>query len=143
MGHFKGRRPRYWGEWAAFSMTSKRAVIVYQHNRCRRAAITRDRHRDGDWDGWPYETLWYYLKGVRYWVSIYWHKVDVTTGEAFPESPLVYHPVEEIPSHVMRVVRKVQAVLGEKITQADLNRLVEQEAFNARMRASWSRFGTE
>ncbi len=71
-----------------------------------------------------------------YWVSIYWHKVDVTTGKASPESPLVYHPVEEIPAHVMKMVRKVQAVLAEKITQADRDRLAEDEAFKAKM-LSW------
>lgn len=134
MAHFKGPRPRYWEEWEAFSRTSKRAVIVYQHNRCRRAALNRDHHLNGG-DSWPYETLWYYLKGVRYWVSIYWHKFDVTTGDATPESPLVYHPVDKIPSHVMRMVRKVQAVLAEKITQADRDRLAEQKAFEARMLA--------
>ena len=129
MGHFKGPRPRYWGEWEAFSMTSKRAVIVYQHNRCLQAARNRDRHLNGGQSGWPYETLWYYLKGVRYWVSIYWYKVTVTTGEATPESPLVYHTEDKIPAHVMRVVRKVQAVLAEKITQADRDRLAEVQAF--------------
>lgn len=134
MAHFKGPRPRYWEEWEAFSRTSKRAVIVYQHNRCRRAARNRDHHLNGG-DSWPYETLWYYLKGVRYWVSIYWHKFDVTTGDATPASPLVYHPVDKIPSHVMRMVRKVQAVLAEKITQADRDRLAEQKAFEAQMLA--------
>lgn len=116
-------------------MTSKRAVIVYQHNRCRRAATNRDHHLNGG-DGWPYETLWYYLKGVRYWVSIYWHKVDVTTGKATPESPLVYHPVEKIPAHVMKMVRKVQAVLAEKITQADRDRLAREQALDAEV-LSW------
>ena len=121
-------------------MTSKRAVVVYQHNRCRRAAINRDHNLNGGEGSWPYETLWYYIKGVRYWVSIYWHKVDVTTGKATPESPLVYIPVEQIPAHVMRMVRKVQAVLAERITQADRDRLAEHEAFEAKM---LSLFGTE
>jgi len=131
----KGPRPRYWEEWEAFSRTSKRAVIVYQHNRCRRAALNRDHNLNGG-GSWPYETLWYYLKGVRYWVSIYWHEINVTTGNATPESPLVYHSVDKIPAHVMKVVRKVQAVLAEKITQADRDRLAEQKAFEAKM-LSW------
>jgi hypothetical protein len=136
MGHFKGPRPRYWEEWEAFSKTSKRAVIVYHHNRCLWAARTRDRE-----GSWAYETLWYYLKGVQYTVSIRWYEVRVTTGKATQESPLVYHPVDTIPAHVMKVVRKVQSVLSEKITEADRARLAELEAFKDRMLAGSQKVG--
>jgi hypothetical protein len=39
MAHCKGPRPRYWEEWEAFSMTSKRAVVVYQHSLAEQEAL--------------------------------------------------------------------------------------------------------
>ena len=123
------RRPRFWTEWAEYSNHCDRAVIVYQHNRLFHARKNRDNHATHHRSGWPSENLWYYIKGVRYWVTIHWYGVTCSIADESNNSSIKYLPINQIPSNVLRVVRKVQSVLCENLTDEDRQRRLEEEAF--------------
>lgn len=135
-------RPRYWEEWEAYSKARKNAVIVYKHNRLVWAARSRDSSRP-DPTYWPGECLWYYLGGVRHTVMIYWHSINHYRDKGGHTADTETLDPSLIPRNVQRVVSKVQAVLSEKITQADRDRWAEMQAREREMLAWYDNWAKE